>query len=102
VSDTMSSSSEPTNQGRPVHGHRTNASIDIEKQGVAEHHLRNTTVQSISWRDITVTVKDRETKRPKAILSNVSGIVHAGTIPSSLVDSSTTPILTPFQARSSP
>lgn len=60
---------------------KTRLSVDIEKQGVVEDHLCNTTVQSISWRDITVTVKDRETKLPKAILSNVSGIVHAGTIP---------------------
>ncbi|KAK4210943.1 P-loop containing nucleoside triphosphate hydrolase protein [Rhypophila decipiens] len=54
--------------------------IDIEQQAVAEAHLRNTTVQNITWRGVTVTVKDRETKLSKAILENVEGIVEAGEI----------------------
>ncbi|KAM7197689.1 P-loop containing nucleoside triphosphate hydrolase protein [Rhypophila sp. PSN 637] len=54
--------------------------IDIEQQAVAEAHLRNTTIQNITWRGVTVTVKDRETKLSKAILENVEGIVEAGEI----------------------
>ncbi|KAK3375266.1 P-loop containing nucleoside triphosphate hydrolase protein [Podospora didyma] len=57
-----------------------NNNIDVEQRAVAEAHLRNTTVRSISWKGITVTVKDRETKLPKAIVENVEGIVEAGEI----------------------
>lgn len=34
---------------------------------------------TISWADITVTVKDRGTKLPLNILDRVSGLCHAGT-----------------------
>ncbi|KAK3379345.1 P-loop containing nucleoside triphosphate hydrolase protein [Lasiosphaeria ovina] len=54
--------------------------VDIERRAVAEAHLQNTTVRNISWRGVTVTVKDRETKLPKAIVENVEGIVEAGEI----------------------
>lgn len=57
---------------------------DLEKQagGAAgsSHLLRNTTVHNISWSGITVTVTDRETKRPKTLLDNVQGYVEAGEI----------------------
>lgn len=56
------------------------AATDIEKGTVAEDHLRNTTVQSISWSNVTVTVKDRETKLPKTIVEDAEGIVEAGEI----------------------
>lgn len=54
--------------------------LDVEQHGaeLAEAHLRNTTVRSISWRGVSVTVKDRETKQPKAIVDNVEGYVEAG------------------------
>jgi hypothetical protein len=52
---------------------------DIEKgAGVDYAHLTNASVQSYAWQDVTVTVKDRQTKKPKDILSGVSGIVYAG------------------------
>ncbi|KAB5557950.1 P-loop containing nucleoside triphosphate hydrolase protein [Coniochaeta sp. 2T2.1] len=54
--------------------------VDVEKGAVIDDHLRNTTVQSLSWSNVTVTVKDRETKFPKAIVEDVQGIVHAGEI----------------------
>ncbi|KAJ4320367.1 hypothetical protein N0V94_003441 [Neodidymelliopsis sp. IMI 364377] len=38
----------------------------------------NTSVHSFSWKDVTVTVKDRKTKQPLEILSGVDGIVEAG------------------------
>lgn len=52
--------------------------IDVEQHAVAEAHLRNTTIRTISWKGVTVTVKDRETKLPKTILENVEGVVEAG------------------------
>lgn len=54
-------------------------SLDIEKDAGSDYaHLTNTAVQSFVWEDVTVTVKDRQTKKPKDILSGVNGIVKAG------------------------
>lgn len=52
--------------------------VDIEQKAVDEAHVQNTTVQSYSWKGVTVTVKDRQTKQPKAILSGIDGSVKAG------------------------
>jgi len=55
------------------------SSVDVEKQAAGdEAHLLNTTVRSISWRGVTVTVKDRETGLPKNIVEDMEGIVEAG------------------------
>ncbi|KAM0436012.1 hypothetical protein ACHAPT_002904 [Fusarium lateritium] len=54
--------------------------MDLEERPVAEKHLVNTTVKNLTWRGVTVTVKDRETKEPKTIVDNVEGIVEAGEI----------------------
>lgn len=51
---------------------------DIEQHAVAEAYLCNTTARNLSWRGITVTVKDRETKQSKIIVDNVEGYVEAG------------------------
>jgi hypothetical protein len=58
----------------------SNHSADIEKDaaGAGYAHLTNETVNSFSWSDVTVTVKDRATKQPLDILSGVNGIVEAG------------------------
>lgn len=53
-------------------------SPDLERRPT-DAHLRNTTVKNFAWQDINVTVKDTNTKQPKALLHNVSGIVNAGT-----------------------
>ncbi|KAF2650557.1 ATP-binding cassette transporter-like protein [Lophiostoma macrostomum CBS 122681] len=54
-------------------------SIDIEKGAGADHaHLTNADIRSFSWNDVAVTVKDRESKQPKDIISGINGIVHAG------------------------
>lgn len=60
----------------------SNHSGDVEKDaaGLGYAHLTNDTVQSFSWEDITVTVKDRATKQPLNILSGVSGIIQAGEV----------------------
>lgn len=49
---------------------------DLERYESIGDHLDNTTVRSLSWRDITVHVKDRKTKQPIAILSSASGFVE--------------------------
>jgi ABC-type multidrug transport system ATPase subunit len=51
---------------------------DVEKHAMTEGHLLNTTVQNISWRGVSVTVKDRETKLQKVIVDSVHGYVEAG------------------------
>jgi hypothetical protein len=51
---------------------------DVEKNAGDYAHLTNTAIRSFGWGDITVTVKDRQTKQPKDILSDVNGIVKAG------------------------
>jgi ABC-type multidrug transport system ATPase subunit len=57
----------------------SNPSIDVEKGSSTDYaHLTNTSVHSFSWKDVTVTVKDRKTKQPLEILSGVDGIVEAG------------------------
>lgn len=54
------------------------AVMDIEKDAGGYPHLTNATIRSFSWDGVTVTVKDRQTKQSKEILSDVSGIVKAG------------------------
>ncbi|KAJ9659565.1 hypothetical protein H2201_007314 [Coniosporium apollinis] len=51
---------------------------DVEKSGGDYAHLTNTTVQGFGWEGVSVTVKDRVTKQPKIILSDISGVVKAG------------------------
>lgn len=53
---------------------------DVEKgaSGTDHAHLANDEVKSFSWEDITVTVKDRTSKQPIDLLSNVSGMIEAG------------------------
>jgi hypothetical protein len=50
---------------------------DVEKNG-HDAHLLNTTVYNFTWLGVTVTVKDRKTKREKRILDDIQGIVTAG------------------------
>lgn len=56
----------------------TDHGMDPEQAPVAEKHLLNTTVKTLTWRGVTVNVKDRDTKQPKSIVDNVEGIVEAG------------------------
>lgn len=84
VTSTTTSDNHSNNHSN-THGGDTDGGVikdfevfDVEQQAVAEGHLRNTTIENISWRGVTVTVKDRETKLPKTILENVEGIVEAG------------------------
>jgi len=76
MASSASPPSETTDTERGTY--KQSSVVDVEKGTSAEDHLRNTTVQHISWRNVTVTVKDRETKLPKAIVESVEGIVEAG------------------------
>jgi hypothetical protein len=51
---------------------------DVEKSGGDYAHLTNTSIKSFGWEGISVTVKDRQTKQPKDILSSVNGMIKAG------------------------
>ncbi|CAN9417023.1 unnamed protein product [Alternaria alternata] len=53
---------------------------DVEKGNAGSNyaHLSNDEVKSFSWEDVTVTVKDRVSKEPIDLLSNVSGMIEAG------------------------
>jgi ABC-type multidrug transport system ATPase subunit len=53
--------------------------IDVEKSaGAGYAHLANISIQSFGWKGVSVVVKDRQTKQPKNILSDVNGVVNAG------------------------
>lgn len=54
--------------------------VDIEQKILDDAHLLNNTIRHYSWQGVSVVVKDRKTKQPKAILQNVDGIVEAGEI----------------------
>ena len=57
----------------------TSDHADVEKDaGLDYAHLTNTTIKSFGWENISVTVKDRHSKQPKDILSNINGFVKPG------------------------
>jgi hypothetical protein len=70
------SSTIPMSKATSMKQHSDGA--DPEWGAADEHHLHNTTVKNITWTGVSVTVKDRETKQPRAIVDNVEGIVEAG------------------------
>jgi hypothetical protein len=51
---------------------------DVEKDAGGYTQLMNNSVRSFGWENITVTVKDRQTKLPKEILHDVNGVVQTG------------------------
>lgn len=55
-------------------------SSDLERNE-SGHFLMNRTVQSFSWHDLTVTVKDRETKRARDLINTITGDVKSGMYP---------------------
>ena len=50
----------------------------LDLEGGTSEALFNSAVKDFSWRGVTVTVKDRNTKEPKRLLENVSGNIQAG------------------------
>lgn len=53
------------------------AGFDLESNG-GSAHLVNDAVRHFSWKDLTVQIKDRKTKKTLPILEKAHGIVHAG------------------------
>jgi ABC-type multidrug transport system ATPase subunit len=53
---------------------------DVEKGHELSRHLTNTVVESFSWADVGVTVKDRKTGQPLNILDSNYGCVKAGNV----------------------
>lgn len=51
--------------------------FDIESNA-ASSFLKNDSVQSFQWTNLTVTVKDRKSKRPLSLISDVNGYVQQG------------------------
>lgn len=45
------------------------------------HFLMNETVRNFSWQGLTVTVKDRETKKSRDLINDISGDVKHGLYP---------------------
>lgn len=43
-------------------------------------HFHNRSVRSFLWTGVTVSVKDKHSKRDKNILSNIDGMVKAGEV----------------------
>ena len=52
--------------------------LDPERNATYGAHLANDVVDSFSWSDLTVQVKDRASRETISILSNANGIVKAG------------------------
>ncbi len=52
--------------------------VDLEQKAVYDAHLLNESIRNFIWQDVTVTVRDTKTKKQKAILDNVEGVVKAG------------------------
>lgn len=51
---------------------------DLELGAVPTAHLANGIVDTFSWQDLQVLVKDRTSGNPLPILSESAGLVHAG------------------------
>jgi hypothetical protein len=53
-------------------------STDIEDGIVTETHLMNNDVRNVSWKGVTIAVKDGKTGEPRIVLDNIDGVVRAG------------------------
>lgn len=51
--------------------------LDLEQNNGGQF-LMNHTVQRYSWKGLTVTVKDHETKKARDLITEISGDVHQG------------------------
>lgn len=55
---------------------KASGAIDLERND--HQFLMNNTVQSFTWDNLTVTVKDRRTKKPRNLIEGCSGTAHHG------------------------
>jgi hypothetical protein len=53
---------------------------DLERND-SGHFLMNETVRNFSWQGLTVTVKDRESKKARDLINDISGDVQHGLYP---------------------
>ncbi len=51
--------------------------VDLERNDVSQF-LMNHSVHNFSWNGLTVTVKDRQTKKARDLINNISGDVQQG------------------------
>ncbi|KAJ5302424.1 hypothetical protein N7508_007287 [Penicillium antarcticum] len=58
-------------------GISNNPDSDLERNDGSQF-LMNQTVRDFSWTGLTVTVKDRQTKKARDLISNITGDVHKG------------------------
>jgi hypothetical protein len=61
--------------------------VELDEVVVCHHahdtsYLENSIAKSLAWSGVNVIVPDRETKKPKQILTSVSGHVMSGTVSS--------------------
>ncbi|KAI5203682.1 putative ABC transporter [Aureobasidium subglaciale] len=57
-----------------------NVSSDTERQTRHEQYMSNEVVHTLSWSNITQTVRDRLTKEPKHLIEDVGGQIKAGEV----------------------
>ncbi len=58
---------------------KARSSLEDSEKGTVDHlQLENTSIQSYSWEQVSVEVKDRKTRQPLKLLNDVSGYVAAG------------------------
>lgn len=58
----------------------TAASPDLERND-SRQFLNNQTVRHYSWKGLTVSVRDRETKKARDLINDISGEVQQGLFP---------------------
>ncbi|KAF8579679.1 ABC-2 type transporter family protein [Ramaria rubella] len=81
MTSTVIASGQPTQHENGARSVSPDAfSVDVERKAGEEVHSQSATVRNFVWKGITVTVTDKQTKQPRAILEDVSGIVNAGEI----------------------
>ncbi|PHH66048.1 hypothetical protein CDD81_573 [Ophiocordyceps australis] len=55
-------------------------SEDPEAGAATDAHLYNSTVKSLTWSRVSVTVQERQSKKTKTIVDNADGILYAGEV----------------------
>lgn len=56
------------------------STLDLERNDSGKF-LMNQTVRNFSWHGLTVTVKDRETRKARDLINDISGDVQRGLYP---------------------
>lgn len=75
---TLAGDVQSGNEGYSRPSSRSMHTTDPESGFDGEAHLLNTSVHNLTWKGVTVTVKDRQTKNLRNIVDDVEGMVEAG------------------------